>query len=459
MAIPEGWAQDSQDSNLYNATLTITTGATPQTGAATNTVVKVKVDNTTGNISLTSGNVEFYNYDPTSNSWSHPSDAASKDTYDQVINLIGNGGINTLTSSAKTGAVKVIDGTSSAEDKSTISDTSGYTSSLTNTEAGEADDAGDANDGGGVLPENLLDDINSGNFGTDAAQRQYGEYAYPSDMFSQQLDYSPDVILFKQKSYGKRGISEGNLTLDKERSYDPVDGSVMLAIPAGIQDANRVNWTDDTLNAIDMALASASLGTIEQGAGGLQKATETVLNQLANNTDIQTAAKVAFAAKAAGVSNLLARTQGAILNPNVELLFSGPALRDFAYTIDMSPKDNGEAKQIRNIIRFFKEGMAPRRSSVDFFLKAPNVFDINYMCRINGVDQVQPYVNKIKTCALRNCNVEYAPQNTYMTHKEDGSMISYRMTLQFTELEPVFYDDYIEDSPISSDLSNTPLGF
>ena len=456
MAIPEGWAQDSQDSNLYNATLTITTGATPQTGAATNTVVKVKVDNSTGNISLTNGNVEFYNYDPTSNSWSHPSDAASKDTYDQIVNLVGNEGINTFTSSAKTGAVNVINATSSEENKSAIREKDGYTSAITNT---EAPDAGDANDGGGVLPENLLDDINSGDFGTDSEQRQYGEYAYPSDMFSQQLDYSPDVILFKQKTYGKRGINQGNLTLDRDRSYGDVGGSVMLAIPAGIQDANRANWTDDTLNAIDMALASASLATIEEGASGLQKATETFLNQLAYNTDVQNAAKVAFAAKAAGVSNLLARTQGAILNPNVELLFSGPALRDFAYTIDMSPKDSGEAKQIRNIIRFFKEGMAPRRSSIDYFLKAPNVFDINYMCRINGVDQVQPYANKIKTCALRNCNVEYAPQNTYMTHKEDGSMISYRMTLQFTELEPVFYDDYIEQTPISSDLSNSPLGF
>ena len=112
MATPSGWAQDSGNPNKYNATLTIPTGATPQTGAASNTPVKVKVDNSTGNISLISGTTEFYNYNATSNSWSPPSDSTSRDTYNQIFNLVGNTGINLLTSTAKLGAVKVINGTS-----------------------------------------------------------------------------------------------------------------------------------------------------------------------------------------------------------------------------------------------------------------------------------------------------------------------------------------------------------
>ena len=110
----------------------------------------------------------------------------------------------------------------------------------------------------------------------------------------------------------------------------------------------------------------------------------------------------------------------------------------------MAPRSSGEALEIQNIIRFFKEGMAPRRSVTGLFLNAPNVFSIDYLSFVDGSGKMHPYINKVKgKCALRNCSVDYTPQNSYMTYKEDGSMTAYRMTLQFTELDPVYYDDYL----------------
>ena len=134
-----------------------------------------------------------------------------------------------------------------------------------------------------------------------------------------------------------------------------------------------------------------------QGSKGLVTRATDAVSDPATQDNIKTI----LAGKAAGLNNALARFNGAILNPNTELLFGGPGLRDFAYTIEMTPRDSTEAQEIMKIIRFFKEGMASRRSVNGLFLQSPNVFDINYLYKImNDIDTSN--INRIKNkCALR----------------------------------------------------------
>ena len=65
-------------------------------------------------------------------------------------------------------------------------------------------------------------------------------------------------------------------------------------------------------------------------------------------------------------------------------------------------------------------------------------------------------LNLIKECALTNFNVEYTPANTYSTF-EDGTMTAYRISLQFTELEPVTEKDYKDKDEI--DLPDSVIGY
>ena len=58
---------------------------------------------------------------------------------------------------------------------------------------------------------------------------------------------------------------------------------------------------------------------------------------------------------------LLARTTGEILNPNLELLFNGPTLRSFRFSFKMTPRNDTEAGQIKNIIRCFKKSMSLKK--------------------------------------------------------------------------------------------------
>ena len=120
------------------------------------------------------------------------------------------------------------------------------------------------------------------------------------------------------------------------------------------------------------------------------------------------------------------------------MLFNGPQLRTFGFTFKLSPRTKKEASNIVKIIRTFKEEMAPRAEGANIFLKSPNTWRIKYMTP-QGNDH--RYLNKFKECAMMSTTVNYTPDGSYATYS-DGSMVSYQLTLNFQELEPVLGQDY-----------------
>ena len=196
------------------------------------------------------------------------------------------------------------------------------------------------------------------------------------------------------------------------------------------------------MNALEVALAGIALGGIQDGGEGLTNSiTQTIGNVIGGSDDVKNAIAASFAGSAAGVGQqLLTRTTGAILNPNMELLFKGPSLRPFDFSFLLAPRDPGEAEEVINIIRFFKQGMAPIRSKSNLFLRSPNTFKVTYLHR--GESGKEHFgLNKFKECALLGLNVDYTPNANYATFT-DGTMVAYRLTMRFQELEPVFNDDY-----------------
>ena len=128
----------------------------------------------------------------------------------------------------------------------------------------------------------------------------------------------------------------------------------------------------------------------------------------------------------------------------MELLFNAPALGTFTFNFVLSPRDESEAKQVKQIIRFFKQGMSVKTTN-SIFLKAPNIFNIRYQTfDKNGIEiQDHPSLNRIKTCALTGFNVDYTPSGSYMTfNDEERTMTQYAVQMNFTELNPIYEDDY-----------------
>ena len=231
----------------------------------------------------------------------------------------------------------------------------------------------------------------------------------------------------------------------RKRNDQDIIGSVVLPIPGGIQDNNQVSWGQEEMDAVQAELANIALQGIKRGPGAAVDATLEAAKKVAGNTgDSGTALANQLAGMASGNARLLTRTTGAILNPNMELLFQAPVLRPFSFSFQLAPRSKKEAETVIKIIRFFKQGMAPIRSKSNLFLKSPHTFQLSYKYRRNSKDQEHPYLNKFKECALQGFNVQYTPQGNYATFS-DGVMMQYQISMQFTELEPVFNDEYPND--------------
>jgi hypothetical protein len=258
------------------------------------------------------------------------------------------------------------------------------------------------------------------------------------------LEYQ-DVIEFNMLKYEPRKANEGgaeNLgTFGQRSNYTSrTIGRVTLPIPSGISDSNNVNWGSEDITSAQKALADLATAGI---TGGLGEAAKTAENQIVAGSraagEIKTGLAAYFTEQAVGVRGILSRTQGAVQNPNMELLFNGPLLRPFNFVFKFSARSKKEAEAIRSIIRFFKQGMAPQTSQSNLFLKAPNTFKIRYLHR----KEEHKFINRIKECALLSCSVDYTPEGQYATFT-DGAMVSYQITMQFSELEPIFNEDYTE---------------
>jgi hypothetical protein len=141
-------------------------------------------------------------------------------------------------------------------------------------------------------------------------------------------------------------------------------------------------------------------------------------------------------------NQLLARGSGEILNPNMELLFGGPSLRNFRFNFKFTPRNEKESQQVKLIIRAFKRNMAPQAQggtldSGNFFLKTPNVFSLRYRSGRKN----HPFLNRFKQCFLTSVNTTYTGEGIYSTY-DDGTPVSTVLDLSFKEIQPIYDIDY-----------------
>ena len=217
----------------------------------------------------------------------------------------------------------------------------------------------------------------------------------------------------------------------------PIGGVVLPVV--GPKDSNKVGWGGKPMSAIDIAMSDLALSGISGGVEGFVGAAKKIGSDVQSDSgDVKTGLTAFFAQQATGVQGLLSRTEGIIVNPNLELLFNGPTLRNFGFSYKMSPRNEPESKMIRKIIRMFKQSMAAQRSTSNLFLKTPNTYRLQF---ITGGTTEHTFLPKIKECALTSFDVNYAADGTYATFG-NTSPVAYELRFSFQELIPIFNDDY-----------------
>ena len=279
---------------------------------------------------------------------------------------------------------------------------------------------------------------------------------YPVDMAKNQDVIKFSLIKYKVKDITTTGPRLG--TGDRDRvgpnakvgsgGKREILATVILPVPGQIQDTNKADWSEDSANAGQLAVAGLGGETAAGGDVGkiLTNRAEEILG---NSGQIKAALTSTLVGNATG-TNLLGRAGGLIINPNLELLFSKPTLREFSLTFRLSARSSAEGQEIIKIIRFFKQGMAPIREASNLFLKAPNTFQVHYLLR-GDTSGEHPFIGRMKECALTSVSTNYTPENNYATY-EDGLMVSYQISLTLKELEPVYNDNY-------QDIPTTQIGF
>ena len=121
-------------------------------------------------------------------------------------------------------------------------------------------------------------------------------------------------------------------------------------------------------------------------------------------------------------------------------------MRTFSFQFDFAPNDDDEAKMVRMIQRWFREGMLPRKNNLStsgatLFLGSPNVFRVCYKNdkrRIKGL-------NTFKICALTSCEIDFTPDGIYQSYEDKNAVsqpVRSTMALTFNELTPIFRNDY-----------------
>ena len=257
-------------------------------------------------------------------------------------------------------------------------------------------------------------------------------------------------------------------------------GMVIMPMPNNVSDSNNVSWGDDSMNNLTAAATNsvasnlggtAGAGMVGAAFGGLlqlltgagsvsggasagvsievyRKLIAAIMDS--NNANAKTIGGAAGASKLlsmAGFSvspeSILARGSGIIPNSNLELLFNSPTLREFSFQYKMSPRGKDEARIINNIIRFFKQGMSPKKQNgkaggASYFLGTPDIFQLSY--RTTNDSPIKG-VNRIKTCALTGFAMNYAADGNWAAYDE-GQPVSVIMNMSFKELEPIYDTDY-----------------
>ena len=345
--------------------------------------------------------------------------------------------IGVMTGSIKNHAAQLVN------DESGLTPTDARSLLGNNTEAG--DNPSQSLTGGSVDASSTdgLSTLSDGgqDLGEDRAgtRNKFGNHVFPTS-----IDPGQDVLKFNMMKYVPKKFDQKTFGFEdraKETRGRSI-GSVILPIPAGIGDANAVSWGGNSMSAVQAALAQAALSAITENPGsGVDSLINSAQKVAGNSGEVGTALANTLAGMASGNQNLITRTTGAILNPNLDLLFQAPTLRPFNFNFSLSPRDPKEAETVMKIIRFFKQGMSPIRSKSNLFLKSPHTFQLQYLLREGRRSREHPFINKFKECALQSFGVQYTPTGNYSTFS-DGVMTQYNISMTFTELEPVFNDDY-----------------
>ena len=298
---------------------------------------------------------------------------------------------------------------------------------------------------------------------TDYVFFQFGKYIPP---FSKQA--GDNLGSFRKGEATKRQGYEAGTALLKP---DPAYASIMLPVPQDLSNTTAAGWQGKAFTGMGRAAVAAaaggSLNFARQKAGDFTGNVKAIQDSLTNSV----LNLIPGVGGALDVNDISGSARGVVLNPNAELLYDSPELREIGMTFKMVPRNAEEAQTIRAICRTFRRAMLPvwgaeedisfnrvsyEKGSGDKDLGATakgkkegtakisgeNFIRVPHMCKFTFMKGNKPHgwLTQFKPCAISNVVVNYTPDNTYATYS-DGSPVATEIRLNFQESKLIFADE------------------
>ena len=305
----------------------------------------------------------------------------------------------------------------------------------------------------------------------------------------------PDITKSNQVGGGTGGYSSKSTQRGNRQNFrlQDLQATIQLPMPPSIKDMNQVDWGSGTMSGLASSVMGPAIAAL-MGQGERRKELENAIDNKEFKGMKAFAAKlmaftsgtgnaisegfkgffsgiqqedfrryqfvnaISQAVSGLGVSievdQAITRVSGAIRNPNLELLFKNPLLRNFSFTIRLTPRDAEESKRVRMIIRALKQHSAAKvnpqlfegktsRDGSNYLLGSPDVFKLRYIKARTQKDIKG--LNKFKTCALNSISVDYTGEvGRFAAYEEDSQPVTTIIQLSFTELAPIYDKDYEE---------------
>ena len=305
--------------------------------------------------------------------------------------------------------------------------------------------------------------------GTDYVFFQFGKYPAPFGRDEQKIKEGiigdkPNADDIASAAYrDRRRNSDATAAYQNYAwgdSLDPdVEGSIkrniMLPMPQDLSTETQSNWQGKQFTATGRAAVAAL------AAGNFSHASNVVSNIAGSAKALQTALNTTVLNSIPGVggnfefNDISGSTRGIVINPNAELLYDSPEMREIGMIFKMVPQSSEEALNIRRICQAFRMASLPRwgakgggelvgalgdqkagsfdQTTEGNWIRVPNLCKFTFM---KGATE-HPYITQFKPCAISNVEVNYTPDGTYATY-EDGAPVATELRVNFMETKLIF---------------------
>ena len=299
---------------------------------------------------------------------------------------------------------------------------------------------------------------------TDYVFFQFGKYLPP---FSRDAGYNS--LLDKTKYDLKNPFNNAstyelynssNENLDVSRSAN----NIVLPIPQDLSNEIQQQWQGKQFTATGRAALAAVAGgnmsyakDLTKNITGNAKAIQTSLTSLALNSIPGVGGNISF-------NDVSGSTRGIVINPNAELLYDSPDMREIGMIFKLVPRNPDESLAIQNIVKTFRKAAMPSWGATggepmvqnagatteqaasltniinyggeDNWIRVPNLCKFSFM---HG-DEPHPWLIQFKPCAISRVEVNYTSDGTFATYS-DGAPVAVELSLNFMETKLIFSDE------------------